>query len=105
MRFLLVYRPAADTPASAPVLDGWVQEMSRAGVLLATDGFRERPHGTRVRIRGGDFEISDGPVPEPALPAGYAIVQVGTRERAIELAKRFLALAGDSAGEVRLLPA
>ena len=40
-----------------------------------------------------------------AEAAGYAIVQVGTRDRAIELAKRFLAVVGDATGEVRLVPA
>lgn len=103
MRFLMLYRSTEAAPA--PVLEGLVQEMARSGVLLATDGFRAPESAMRVRMRGGEFEVSDAPAPaEPTFPSGYAVVQVSTWERAVELAKRFLAVAGDGAGEIRLLP-
>jgi hypothetical protein len=103
MRFLMLYRPADAAPR--PVLEALVQEMARSGVLLATDGFCAPSPALRVRIRGGEYEVSDEPVAaEPALPSGYAVVQVSTWERAVELAKRFLAVAGDGAGEISLLP-
>ena len=109
MRFLMVYRlggPAVEGYGRDRRVEDLIDEMARAGVLLAADGFPPVSAETRVRICGDDFEVTDAPVARGAsAPAGYAIVQVGTRDRAIELAKRFLAVVGDATGEVRLVPA
>ena len=104
MRFMMLYGTAG--AGDGQVVDGLLEEMARAGVLLATDRCRATSPGTRVRLCGGDFEVTDeAVVPGEDVPGGYAIVQVSTRERAVELAKRFLAVAGGLAGEIRLLPA
>ncbi len=108
MRYLMLYRLGGPVAGQPGLVDGLIAEMARAGVLLAADAFPPAGAETRVRICGGgeDFEVTDAPaVRAAAPPAGYAIVQVNTRERAIELAKRFLAVAGDPACEIRLLPA
>lgn len=109
MRFMMLYRPgresdAPPTEAERTAVGEVVEEMVRAGVLLETGGLRPSVSGARVRIGGGDFVVTDGPFAEPKeLIAGYAIVQVRSKERAIELAKRFLAVVGRGESEIRLM--
>lgn len=79
-----------------------IEEMAKAGVLLATDGLQPSSKGARVRISGGKFTVTDGPFTEAKeLIAGYAIVQVKSKEEAIEHAKRFLTLVGEGESEIR----
>src|SRR5262249_22472834 len=81
-----------------------IDDMTRSGVLLATDGLQPSSKGTRVRISNGKFTITDGPFAETKeLVAGYAICQVKSREEAIELAKRFLRVVGEGESEIRLM--
>jgi hypothetical protein len=48
--------------------------------------------------------VTDGPFTETKeLIAGYAIVQARSKEHAIELAKRFLAVVGEGESEIRLM--
>ncbi len=79
-----------------------IEEMAKAGVLLATDGLQPSSKGARVRISGGKFTVTDGPFTEAKeLIAGYAIVQVKSKEEAIEWAKRFLKVMGEGESEIR----
>jgi len=79
-----------------------IEDMMNAGVLIATDGLQPSSKGARVRISGGTFTVTDGPFAETKeLIAGYAIVEVTSKEEAIEHAKRFLTLVGKGEGEVR----
>lgn len=109
MRFMMLYKPGreSDTPPSPEHLaemGRFIEEMGRTGVLLATDGLEPSSKGTRVRISGGKFTVTDGPFTETKeLIAGYAIVQAKSMEEAIALAKRFLALVGEGESEIRLM--
>ncbi len=79
-----------------------IEEMAKAGVLLATDGLQPSSKGARVRISGGKFTVTDGPFTEAKeLIAGHAIVQVKSKEEAIEWAKRFLKVMGEGESEIR----
>ena len=50
------------------------------------------------------FTVTDGPFTETKeLIAGYAIVQVKSKQEAIELAKRFLKVVGEGESEIRLM--
>ena len=81
-----------------------IEEMARAGVLLATDGLAPSSKGARVRIDGGTFTVVDGPFAETKeLISGYAIVNATSKEHAIELAKRFLEVMGEGESEIRLM--
>jgi uncharacterized protein YndB with AHSA1/START domain len=81
-----------------------IEEMAKAGVLLATDGLQPSSKGARVRISGGKFTVTDGPFTETKeLIAGYAIVQARSKAEAIELAKRFLTVMGEGESEIRLM--
>ena len=82
----------------------FIEEMAKAGVLIATDGLQPSSKGARVRINGGKFTVTDGPFTETKeLIAGYAIVEARSKQEAIELAKRFLKVVGEGESEVRLM--
>jgi hypothetical protein len=111
MRFMMIYKPAdtKDMEAGVPPtqeemakMGNFIQEMAQAGVLLATDGLQPSSKGARVRLSGGKVTVTDGPFTESKeLIAGFAIVQLKSKAEAIELAERFLRLAGDGESEIR----
>jgi hypothetical protein len=113
MRFLMVYKPADSKDAEAGVpptpqemadMGKFIEEMAKAGVLLATDGCLPSSKGARVRQSGGKLSVIDGPFTETKeLIAGFAIVRADSKQEAIELAKRFLKVAGDGESEIRQL--
>jgi hypothetical protein len=84
------------------VMGKFIGEMAAAGVLLATDGLLPSSKGARVRRSGGKLTVTDGPFTEAKeLIAGFAIVQTTSKAAAIDLAKRFLEIAGDGESEIR----
>ena len=107
MRYMMFYKPdphrqQAPTPEGMAAMATFIEEMIRSGALLATDGLKSpSPHDARVQLRKGDFTVTDGPFTEAKeVIAGYAVVQCDTRDEAVALAKRFLAVAGDGASEI-----
>ncbi len=78
--------------------------MTKAGVLIATDGLAPSSEGARVRIADGALTVTDGPFAETKeLIAGYAIIEAQSKQEAIELAKRFLRVMGEGESEIRLM--
>jgi hypothetical protein len=64
-------------------------EMAKAGVLLAGDGLAPSSKGARVRYEGNKRTVIDGPFAETKeLVSGFWILQVKSKEEAIEWAKR-----------------
>src|ERR1700674_2578727 len=100
MPFMMIYKPAdsKDTEAGVPPtqdemakMGKFIEEMAKAGVLLAADGLQPSSKGARVRLSGGKVTVTDGPFTETKeLIAGFAIVQVKSKAEAVEWAKRFL---------------
>jgi hypothetical protein len=113
MRFMMIYKPAdtKDMEAGVPPtqdemakMGAFIGELAQSGVLLATDGLQPSSKGARVRLSRGKLTVTDGPFTETKeLIAGFAIVQVKSKAEAIELAERFLKLAGDGESEIRLM--
>jgi hypothetical protein len=109
MRFMMLYKPGSEatappTPEHLAEMGKLIEEMAQAGVLIATDGLQPSSKGARVRISGGKFTVTDGPFAEAKeVIAGYAIVQVKSKEAAIEQAQRFLTLVGEGESEIRLM--
>ena len=65
------------------------EEMSKAGVLLTAEGLHPTSKGTRVRDSGGKRVVTDGPFIEAKeVIAGFWIIQVKSKEEAIEWASR-----------------
>ena len=106
MRFLAIYRTAETgvppSPEKMAAMGKLIEEMAKAGVLLATEGCQPSSKGARVRISGGKFAVTDGPFTETKeVVGGFALFQVKSKEEAIEWTKRFLKLAGDGESEIR----
>jgi hypothetical protein len=65
------------------------EELSNAGVLLDFDGLQASSKGARVRFSAGKRTVIDGPFAETKeLIAGYWLIQVKSKQEAIEWAKR-----------------
>jgi hypothetical protein len=109
MRFMTLYKPGKESDApptqeEMAKMGRLIEEMARAGVLIATDGLQPSSKGVRVTISDGKFTIVDGPFAETKeLIAGYAIIEAKSKEHAIELTKRFLEVVGEGQSEIRLM--
>jgi len=104
MKFLMTYEQtskAPPTPEKMAEIGKFAQDMAKSGVLLMTGGLQRPTKGTRVKLSGGDFTVTDGPFTETKeLIDGFALIQVGSKKEAIEMARRFMAVAGDGQGEI-----
>jgi hypothetical protein len=89
-----------------------IEESFKSGVLKDTGGLRPTSEGFRVRSRGGRLSVTDGPFTETKeVVGGYALVEVGSRDEALKVARQFMDLhrvhwpAFDGECEVRALDA
>ena len=99
MRFMIMVRANADTEAGRfpPDADklmaemaAYHEELAKAGALLDGSGLRPSSEGFRIRWEGGRQRVIDGPYAESKeLVAGYTLIQVRSREEALEWARRF----------------
>ena len=81
----------------------FVEEATKAGVLLAAGGLGPVEEATRVRYSDGNFTVLDGPLAEAKeLVGGWAILECRDKAEAIEWTKRFLGVLGE--GESRIRP-
>ncbi len=109
MRFLMIHHPNEPDAAAPPSpefmaeMQKFVAEETKAGRLLATGGLLPISQGgARVRSSGGAFTVTDGPFTEAKeLIAGFALVEVKSRQEAIDASRRFYQIAGDGEGEIR----
>ena len=95
MRFMMmvIYEPAApDAVASAEAVAKMMEynkALQKAGVLLALDGLCPPSTGERISYADGKPTVTDRPFAETIeVVGGYWIIQVRSREEAIEWAKR-----------------
>jgi hypothetical protein len=71
-------------------------------VLLAGEGLQPSAKGARVTFRGGSATVVDGPFTETKeLIAGFNLIEVGSREEAVEWVRRWPAEDGDVEIEIR----
>jgi hypothetical protein len=108
MRFMTIYKPGQETTTPPTqehmaAMGKFIEELAKSGVLLSTDGLQHSSKGARVRMNAdGSFKVIDGPFTEAKeIIGGYAIVNVKSKAEAIELTKRFLAVAGGGESEIR----
>ena len=82
----------------------FMEEISKAGVMLASDGLQPSSQGKRVRYAGGKVTVIDGPFTESKeLIASYALFQVKTMDEAVYWTTRFLEVLGEGECEIRPL--
>jgi hypothetical protein len=80
----------------------FIEEVTKAGVLLATDGLQPSSKGKRVRLSEGKITVIDGPFTESKeLIASYALFEVKSMVEAIEWTTRFLKVLGRGECELR----
>ncbi len=98
MRFMMLMIPKGyETAAPGTVPDAkavaammkYNESLQKAGVLLALDGLHPPSMGARVSFAGGTPKVTDGPFPEAKeVLGGYWMIQVKSKEEAIEWASR-----------------
>lgn len=108
MRFLgyTLGDPSAPVPPPSPELmtemGKFVEEATKAGVLLAAGGVGPLDEATKVSYAGGKFTVIDGPFAEAKeLIGGWALMETRDKDEAVEWTKRFLAIAGDGESTIR----
>ena len=107
MRFLGYTIGDPSTPMTPPgpedfaEMSKFMEEATKAGVLLATGGVGPIESLTKIVNSGGKITVLDGPFTEAKeLIGGWALMECRDQAEAIEWSKRFVAIAGE--GEVRL---
>ena len=105
MRFLSIYKTIErGEPPREPSAEmaKFIEEQTKAGVLLQGEGCLPTAKGARVRRSGEKLTVTDGPFTESKeVIGGFALLQAKSKEDAIEMAKRFLNVAGDGECELR----
>jgi hypothetical protein len=106
MRFMMLMIPkgyesaAPDTMPSAEAVTAMMkynESLKKAGILLALDGLHPPSTGARVSFADGKPHVTDGPFAEvKEVLGGYWMIQVRSREEAIEWAKRCPASANET---------
>jgi hypothetical protein len=108
MRFLSIYktdeRTSPPTQEEMATMGKLIEEGMKKGWLLATEGCLPSALGARVRQSAGQVTVTDGPFAETKeLVGGFAILKVTSKKEAIELARKFLQVAGEGECELRQL--
>ena len=114
MRFMIIVKATHDSEAGRMpeeklliAMAKYHEELAKAGVLLDATGLQTSATGWRIRYAGEKRTVIDGPFTETTeLIAGYTLIQVKSREEAMEWARRFPNPAGegqDAEIEVRRL--
>ena len=109
MRFMVLVKANADSEAGVmpspellTAMGKYNEELVKAGVLLAGEGLHPSAKGVRVRFSGAQRAVVDGPFPHPReLVAGFWLIQVRSREEAIEWVKR-VPFSGESEAEIEI---
>jgi hypothetical protein len=111
MRFMMIVKANKDSEAGVmpkeellAAMAKYNEELVKAGVLLDATGLQPSSKGARIKFSGGKRTVIDGPFAETKeLVAGYWLIQVKSKEEAIEWAKRAPAPFGeDQDGEIEL---
>src|SRR5437764_7731690 len=110
MRFMVLIKADKNTEAGVMPSQELIAEMTKfneelvkAGVMLAGEGLHPSSKGARVRFSGSRRTVIDGPFAEAKeLIAGFWLIQVKSKEEAIEWVKRCPnPMEGESESEIR----
>jgi hypothetical protein len=79
-----------------------IEEMTKSGELISTEGCLPSALGARVRRSGSKTTVTDGPFSESKeVIGGFALLEADSKEHAIALCKRFMEVAGEGECELR----
>jgi hypothetical protein len=111
MRFMILVKATSASeagemqePSLMAAMAAYHEELAKAGVLLDATGLQPSSKGWRIRYSGGKRSVVDGPFAQTTdLIAGYTLIEVRSREEAMEWARRFPAPFGEQAdGEIEV---
>lgn len=112
MRFMMIVKATTDSEAGVmpsqeliEAMQKYNEELVKAGVLLAADGLMSSSNGIRISYPepGGKPKVVDGPFTEAKeIIAGYTLIEVKSREEAIQWALRMPDPHGFGQGEIEL---
>jgi hypothetical protein len=96
MRFMMIVKANRDSEAGVlprkemlAAMGKYNEELAKAGVMLAGEGLQASSKGARITFSGSKRTVTDGPFTETKeLVAGFWLIQVKSKEEAIEWAKR-----------------
>lgn len=108
MRFMIIrkadrHTEAGELPSEELIaaMGRYNEELVKAGIMLAGEGLQPSVKGARIKFSGGKPQVTDGPFAEAKeLIAGFTMIEVRSREEALEWVKRWPSL--DGGGEVEL---
>ncbi len=111
MRFMILRMADAKTEAGVlpdqkvlAAMGKYMEDMQKAGILLGGEGLKPTSQGSRVQFSGGKPRVIDGPFAEvKELIGGYTMIEVRSKEEAVEWARRWPPIDGDVVLEVRQL--
>jgi hypothetical protein len=97
MRFMIIVKATKDSEAGVlpdetimARMAQYHEELAKAGALLDASGLKASSKGWKVKYSGEKRTVIDGPFTEAKeLIAGYTLIQVKSREEAMEWARRF----------------
>lgn len=103
MRFMILVKATRESEAGVmpddeliAVMAEYHEQLAKAGVLLDASGLQPSAKGWRIRYASGQRTVIDGPFTESKeLVAGYTMIQVRSREEAMEWSRRFPAPHGN----------
>jgi hypothetical protein len=106
MRFMMIVKANAESEAGLPpspelmeAVGKLAEEAFQQGIMIDSGGLAPSATGARVRVKGGKVAVVDGPFAEAKeLVGGYAIMELPSREAAIEQGRRFMQLHRDVMG-------
>jgi hypothetical protein len=108
MRYLGYTLGDPSTPISPPSpelmdeMGTFIEEATKAGVLVATGGLGPVEEAIKVTLADGKFTVLDGPFTEAKeLIGGWALMETRDRDEAIEWTKRFLSIVGEGESTIR----
>jgi hypothetical protein len=110
MRFMMIVKTNKDSEAGVMPSEEMIatmgkfnEELLQAGVLVDLSGLQPTSKGFRVKFSGGKRTIVDGPFTESKeLIAGYWVLNVKSREEALEWARKVPAPAENGEGEIEV---
>ncbi len=107
MRFMGLLKGSRESEAYVPSPEAmafmakYIEDAQKAGWLVMTGGLLPSANAARIHLKEGKRTVVDGPFTESKeLIASYAIIEVASKEEAIERTSQFLELIGG--GDIEL---
>ena len=110
MRFMIIGKATKESeagilpkPEAFAAMQEYNEELVKAGILLAAEGLAASSKGARVKFRGEERIVTDGPFTETKeLIAGFTIIQAKSLAEAIEWVKRAPNLSANGETEIEI---